>query len=167
MQLIRTPRGSSTADALTKPSTKWFIVVPMVAAVHVFIGQDARYEGERPLVGDERERRPDQVDLAHPLGLDRVRPLLVGGLFERPRKHVSCGVRHGIEGSDAGEESFQALRVGNVRLEVAGLAPYRHDLVSILFQRLFHCGPDGPASDNDSFHDDLLKIGGCRIARGR
>jgi hypothetical protein len=41
------------------------------------------------------------------------------------------------QANDAGEESFQALRVGNVRLEVAGLAPNRHDLVSILFQRLF------------------------------
>jgi hypothetical protein len=30
IQLIRTARGSSTADALTKPSTKWFMVVPMV-----------------------------------------------------------------------------------------------------------------------------------------
>src|ERR1700694_5116875 len=30
MQLIRRPRGSSTAAPFTKPSTKWLMVVPMV-----------------------------------------------------------------------------------------------------------------------------------------
>ena len=34
------------------------------AAMHVFIGQNTRYQGERTLVGNERKRNPDQVDLA-------------------------------------------------------------------------------------------------------
>jgi len=32
--------------------------------------EDPRDQGERAFVGDERERRPDQIDLAHALSLD-------------------------------------------------------------------------------------------------
>jgi hypothetical protein len=65
------------------------------AAVHEFIGQDTGYQCERSFVGDVGERRPDQIDLAHALGLDRVGPLLVGRLLERAWKHVTRRVRYG------------------------------------------------------------------------
>src|SRR6266446_1088645 len=101
------------------------------SAVQVFIGQDARHQCERSPIGNEGERSPDQVDVAHPLELDRIRPLLVGALFESPEGHVSRSVGHGIEGANPTEERLQTLGMGNVRLVVAGLAADRDDLVSL------------------------------------
>src|ERR1700731_1538503 len=91
------------------------------SAVQVFIGQETRRQWQRSPIGNEGARSPDQVALAHPLELDRIRPLLVGALFESPEGHVSRSVGHGIEGANPTEERLQTLGIGNVRLVVAGI----------------------------------------------
>src|SRR5258707_10462497 len=152
MQLIRRPRGSSTAAPFTKPSTKWLMVVPNGSAVQVFIGQDARHQCERSPIGNEGERSPDYVDLAHPLELDRIRPLLIGALFESPEGHVSRSIGPGIEGANPTEERLQTLGIGNVRLVVAGLAADTDDLVSLLLQCFPYGGSDSFASNDEFFY---------------
>src|ERR1700737_3915846 len=117
------------------------------SAVQVFIGKDAQHKGERPLSGMEGERSPDQVDLAPPLELDRIRPLLIGALFESPEGHISRSVGHGIEGANPTEERLQTLGIGNVRLVVAGLAADRDDLVSLILQ----CFPYGGSDRSPSY----------------
>src|ERR1700684_3694212 len=122
------------------------------SAVQVFIGQDARYQCERSPIGNEGERSPDQVDLAHALELDGIRPLLVGALFEGPEGHVSSSVGYGIEGANPTEERLQTLGIGDVRVIVTGLAADRDDLVSLLLQCYSDGGSDSSASCDDCFH---------------
>src|ERR1700693_6648861 len=108
------------------------------------------------LVGNEWQRRSDQVDLPHPFGLDRIRPLLVGGLLEECRKDIACRARHGIEVADLSEERLQALRIRDICAELPRVAGHGHDLMTLLFQSLLDCGPDRPSADNNNSHYSLL-----------
>jgi hypothetical protein len=127
------------------------------SAVQVFIGQDARHQCERSPIGNEGERSADQVDLAHPLERDRIRPLLVSALFERPEGHVSRSVGHRIEGANPTEERLQTLGMGNVRLVVAGLTADRDDLVSLLSNAFLTADPIAPLPISFGFSCSLLK----------
>jgi hypothetical protein len=79
------------------------------AARYVLIREDPRDQGEGAFVGDERERRPDQIDLAHALSLDRVGPLLVGCLFERRKGNIARGACYGFEGANLLKSAFRLL----------------------------------------------------------
>lgn len=118
----------------------------------VLIRENTRDQGKGALVGDERECCPDQIDLAHALGLDRVVPLLIGCLFERRWEDIARSTCYGFEEANFAEKRLQALGIGNIRLLITGLTTDRHDLVSLLLQRLLHSGPDGSCSNNDCFH---------------
>jgi hypothetical protein len=58
-----------------------------------------------------RKRGPHDIDLAHAFPRNRLRPLLVGQVFERPRKDVAGGIRNSVEWADTGKELLEAFHI--------------------------------------------------------
>jgi hypothetical protein len=127
-QLIRTPRGNSTADAFTKPSTKWLIVVPIVPP--------CMYSSVR--TPDTRVNDP-----CHAIDVDREGPKLAG-VYGRRAGGVagftySAGLKNsGVTWNDATLEKWLSdpdvmVPDNNMSFSVPK-AEERRDLIAFLMQ---------------------------------
>src|SRR6202163_3915637 len=137
MQLIRRPRGSSTAAPFTKPSTKWLMVVPIVPP--------CRYSSVRT---------PD-TNVNDPLSAMKGSAARTRLIWPIPLNLIEFAPCSSVLSSRAPKDTSPAaltLGMGNVRLVVAGLAADRDDLVSVLLQCSPYGGSDSSASNDDCFH---------------
>jgi hypothetical protein len=125
------------------------------AAVHEFIGQDTGYQCERSFVGDVGERRPDQIDLAHALGLDRVGPLLVGRLHRtgletrHPPRSLRQRDHRGHREVDIGGKGHEVVSVGRKS------GDYQADISDPMSLKAFFSSLGSFDADNDRSHDRL------------
>src|SRR5260370_2806978 len=99
----------------------------------------------------------DEIDLTHPLSLDRCRPLLVGAFSQRYQEGVARRVCNGIERRQGGEERSKLIDLGGVGLVGASGPADVDDIVAVLSQGLLHGGTDGPIPNDNDFHDSLLE----------
>ena len=105
----------------------------------------------------------DEIDLTHPLCLDRCRPLLVGALSQRCREDVARRVCNGIERRQDGEERSKLIDVGGFGPVGASSPADVDDLVAVVSQGLLRGGTEGSIPNDNDFQGSLPE--GPRAAR--
>src|SRR5260370_25817414 len=107
----------------------------------------------------------DEIDLTHPLSLDRCRPLRVAAFSQRYQDGVARRACDGIERREDGEERSKLIDVGGVGLVGASRPADVDDFVAVLSQGLLHGGTDGAIPNDNDFHEMLLTYRMVRLLK--